>query len=332
MSALVVTIYFLSFALSFAIGANDAANALATSYGSEAAPLLFLLICGSIFEFLGAFFCSGTVAAKLAYRMIPGLDSAEPYPMTQDQIMFSVSLAGFLFIACASFTGMPISGTHTIVGALIGAGVCGLGSQAISYDYLRRVIISWFVSPAVSSSLCFIFIVIVSFFTLNGGGFSLKARLINLQIVSGLTFSIMLYMTLILVQKNYTAADEPIIDLWQYGLFPVAWVLGFLTSRFYMAHVCIKDATFSQKLVFALKCCSFTEIETFVNKSQAIRIDFAGERHSENSRSTKPMSKVPGMYLVTEEYRFLMVAAAMLVCLAHGSNDVANAITPLLVV
>ncbi len=27
-----------------------------------------------------------------------------------------------------------------------------------------------------------------------------------------------------------------------------------------------------------------------------------------------------------------MVVAAMLVCLAHGSNDVANAITPLLVV
>jgi len=35
---------------------------------------------------------------------------------------------------------------------------------------------------------------------------------------------------------------------------------------------------------------------------------------------------------VTEVYRFLMVVAALLVCLAHGSNDVANAITPLLVV
>ena len=43
MTALVVIIYILSFALSYAIGANDAANALATSYGSEAAPLLFLL-------------------------------------------------------------------------------------------------------------------------------------------------------------------------------------------------------------------------------------------------------------------------------------------------
>ena len=36
--------------------------------------------------------------------------------------------------------------------------------------------------------------------------------------------------------------------------------------------------------------------------------------------------------LVSEVYRYLMVASAGLVCLAHGSNDVANAISPLLVV
>jgi phosphate/sulfate permease len=35
---------------------------------------------------------------------------------------------------------------------------------------------------------------------------------------------------------------------------------------------------------------------------------------------------------VTEADRFLMAVAAMLVYLAHGSNDVANAITPLLVI
>jgi len=36
--------------------------------------------------------------------------------------------------------------------------------------------------------------------------------------------------------------------------------------------------------------------------------------------------------LVYQTYRWLMVMAAMLVCLAHGSNDVANAIAPLIVV
>lgn len=75
-NALVVTVYLLSFGMGFSIGANDAANALATSYGSDAAPLMVLLIGGAIFEWIGAFFCSGEVASKLANRMIPSINSA----------------------------------------------------------------------------------------------------------------------------------------------------------------------------------------------------------------------------------------------------------------
>lgn len=40
-------------------------------------------------------------------------------------MMFTVCLVSFTFIMTASFTGMPISGTHTVVGALIGAGLVG---------------------------------------------------------------------------------------------------------------------------------------------------------------------------------------------------------------
>jgi phosphate/sulfate permease len=35
--------------------------------------------------------------------------------------------------------------------------------------------------------------------------------------------------------------------------------------------------------------------------------------------------------LTNEVYRYLMVLSAFLVCLSHGSNDVANAISPLIV-
>jgi len=76
MSVIVLLIYILSFLMSFSIGANDAANALATSYGSQAAPPILLLSFGAFFEFIGAYFCSGEVAAKLAYKMIPGIATA----------------------------------------------------------------------------------------------------------------------------------------------------------------------------------------------------------------------------------------------------------------
>lgn len=35
--------------------------------------------------------------------------------------------------------------------------------------------------------------------------------------------------------------------------------------------------------------------------------------------------------LTNEIYRYLMVLSAFLVCLSHGSNDVANAISPLII-
>ena len=35
-------------------------------------------------------------------------------------------------------------------------------------------------------------------------------------------------------------------------------------------------------------------------------------------------------HVISELYRFLMLVAAMMVCLGHGSNDVANSISPLL--
>ena len=35
-------------------------------------------------------------------------------------------------------------------------------------------------------------------------------------------------------------------------------------------------------------------------------------------------------HVISELYRFLMLAAAMMVCLGHGANDVANSISPLL--
>ena len=58
----VIAIGILSFLMSFSIGANDAANALATSYGSNALKLKWLVILGAIFEFIGAYWCSGHVA------------------------------------------------------------------------------------------------------------------------------------------------------------------------------------------------------------------------------------------------------------------------------
>ena len=63
-------IIILAFLTAFAIGANDAANALATSYGSNALKLIYLVILGGIFEFIGAYYCSSHVSGTLVSSII----------------------------------------------------------------------------------------------------------------------------------------------------------------------------------------------------------------------------------------------------------------------
>ena len=93
--AIIIVIGILTFLMAFSIGANDAANALATSYGSNALKLIYLVILGSLCEFLGAFFCSSHVAGTLVDDVIEGLPS-----LTNKQVEQTALVSCF----CATFT------------------------------------------------------------------------------------------------------------------------------------------------------------------------------------------------------------------------------------
>ena len=43
--------------------------------------------------------------------------------------MFSVCVSGFSIIIISSYKGMPISCTHTVIGAMLGAGIMGIGIE-----------------------------------------------------------------------------------------------------------------------------------------------------------------------------------------------------------
>jgi phosphate/sulfate permease len=81
----------------------------------------------------------------------------------------------------ASFTGMPISGTHTVVGALIGAGLVGQNSpDDIGWTKLWQILLSWFFSPTFSMILSCFLMTFVSAFTMNTKKFSYKFRLLSM--------------------------------------------------------------------------------------------------------------------------------------------------------
>ena len=138
LSAWTIVVLVMSFLAAFSIGSNDAANGLGTSYGTKAVPLWFILVNGALAEFVGAMFCSDKVSATLSGGIIKNLENktdtaAEIGRDAKDRMMFSCTTATFCFIILASTTGMPISGTHTIVSALFGTGLVGSSAQELNW-------------------------------------------------------------------------------------------------------------------------------------------------------------------------------------------------------
>ena len=129
--AIIASIYVLSFLMSFAVGANDAANSLGTLYGSKALKLVYIVIIGAIFEFIGAVWCSKHIASELVQKIIVDIDTEDPDYITK--MMLGASISSFLFIMCSSIFGMPISGTHAVIGGLVGAGLVGMGFDSIGW-------------------------------------------------------------------------------------------------------------------------------------------------------------------------------------------------------
>lgn len=186
----ILTLIF-SFMMAFSIGSNDAANGLGTSYGTKAIPMWAIIMNGAIAEFVGAMFCSNKVSATLTEDVIENIN--ELSDTTKQRMMFAVCVASFLFIMTSSFSGMPISGTHTVVGAMLGTGVVGSSWGNLNWKKFGTIVASWVVSPLLSAIFAFILMTLVSALTLNTMKYSFKARILYLQFIIGLCIAVLTY-------------------------------------------------------------------------------------------------------------------------------------------
>jgi PiT family inorganic phosphate transporter len=63
---------------------------------------------------------------------------------------FSIDFSAATVVLVASSLGLPISTTHTVVGAVIGVGLAR-GVKAINKDIVKDIVISWFVTVPVAA-------------------------------------------------------------------------------------------------------------------------------------------------------------------------------------
>jgi PiT family inorganic phosphate transporter len=128
------------------IGANDLANAMGTSVGSGALTIRRAVIISIVANLLGAVLAGGHVTNTISKGMInPDLLAGAPDKLMLG--MFAALLASGIWVHLATVFGMPVSTTHSIVGAVVGFGILSVGIGAISWGKIITVAISWVVSP-----------------------------------------------------------------------------------------------------------------------------------------------------------------------------------------
>ena len=140
--------------MAWGIGANDVANAMATSVGSKAITIKQAIVIAAIFEFLGAFLAGGQVT-KTIRKGIVDLNAFEGNPDLLIWGMLAALLAAGTWLLIASMKGWPVSTTHSIVGAVIGFAAVGVSVDAVSWGKVGTIVMSWVVSPVLAGAIAF---------------------------------------------------------------------------------------------------------------------------------------------------------------------------------
>ena len=152
--------------MAWGIGANDVANAMATSIGSKALTIKQAVIIAAIFEFSGAFLAGGQVTSTIRKGIIDSTAVAQSPDLLIYGMLASLIAAG-LWLMIASRAGWPVSTTHTIVGAIVGFAMVGIGIDAVMWSKVGTIVLSWVVSPVISGILAFFLFRSVQKFILN---------------------------------------------------------------------------------------------------------------------------------------------------------------------
>lgn len=140
--------------MTWGIGANDVANAMGTSVGSGAISVRQAIIIAAIFEFAGAFLAGGHVTKTIRKGIIdPTTVIDQPEILVWG--MLSALIAAAIWLTVASWMGWPVSTTHSIIGAIVGFAIVGIGVEAVNWPKIGTIVLSWLVSPIVGGTLSY---------------------------------------------------------------------------------------------------------------------------------------------------------------------------------
>ena len=148
------------------IGANDVANAMATSVASGALTIKRAVFVAGICDVLGAVLVGSHVANTIRKGLIDPLQFSD----RQDLFilgMLAAVLGSALWVNIATYFKLPVSTTHSIIGGVVGFGLVSVGFAGITWKVVLHVVLSWIISPVFGGIIAFTIFSIIKKFILS---------------------------------------------------------------------------------------------------------------------------------------------------------------------
>ena len=145
--------------LAINIGANDVANNMGPAVGARVITLGGALIIAAICESAGALLAGGHVITTISQDIIHAPNVADP-----EHVIWAMlaSLIGAAFwINVSTWVGAPVSTTHSIIGAVLGAGVAALGLSAVNWSTVLSIAAGWLVAPILGGIVAACFLALI---------------------------------------------------------------------------------------------------------------------------------------------------------------------------
>ena len=296
------------------IGANDLANSFGTTYGSKVLSVAQIIGLASVFEFTGAMVLGSPVTNTLAGSISNvAFFKSQPYVLMYGMLCALAGSSTWLYTA--TYLGLPVSTTHSIVGGIMGFSMVYKGVDGVvwlksipDFPYVAGfvpIVISWISSPIITA------IMSAGIYSTIRDGIIRSEHAINrsvnfLPIVVLFTVWIEFFFIL---SKGAGSKITWDIDttIW------VSYCIAFVSSILSIGFVPILQKKIDNYVV------PETPIE---RKISVLPIDDKG---------VVPVEHEDEVYDPRIEYSFgyLQIFTSICTSFAHGANDVSNAVGPL---
>ncbi|KAI9680627.1 MAG: hypothetical protein M1817_004067 [Caeruleum heppii] len=218
------------------IGANDVANSFATSVSSRSLTLKQAMMIATVTEFAGAVLVGSRVADTIRSKIL-SVKAFEKEPSVLMLGMTCALVGSSLYLTLATKIGLPVSTTHSIIGAVIGVGIATLGADGVVWGWngVSQVFAAWVIAPGIAGAFAAILFLVTKYGVLKRKN-PFRAGLVAIPIYFALTTGIL---TMLIVWKGAPSLD---LDDWTAGqicgcIFGVAGGVALICVLFFLPYL-----------------------------------------------------------------------------------------------